>query len=118
MNNRCNSSKFQAISNFYKRLYSLVVMTTRLQKKTSRRKEMPPVHFKTITFWEWLHGSGYFSAYELVERLEGCTSDKERIRVVERLVLPFVRNPYAYNRHLVGVVQAVYLGHATHYRES
>ena len=82
---------------------------------------MPTVHFKIIISWDWINGIGYFSGYELVERLEVCMSDKERIRVVERLVLSsvfFVRNPYAYNRLLVDVAQAVFLGHATHYRES
>ena len=72
MSLRCNFSKFQVISNRYKRLYTLVVMTTRLRKKLDERKEMPTVHFKMIISWEWLHGSGYFSGYELVERLEVC----------------------------------------------
>ena len=78
---------------------------------------MPTVHFKIIISWDWINGIGYFSGYELVERLEVCMSDKERIRVVERLILSFV---FLYaiptrNRLLVDVARAVFLGHATHY---
>ena len=51
---------------------------------------MPTVHFKIIISWDWINGIGYFLGYELVERLEVCMSDKERIRVVERLVLSSV----------------------------
>ena len=61
-----------------------------VKKRNRRRKEMPTVHFKIIIFWDWLNGIGYFSGYELVERLEVYMSDKERIRVVKRLVLPSV----------------------------
>ena len=82
MNLMFDWSKFQVIRNCYKRLYSLVVMTTRLRKKTRRRKETRTVHFKIIISWDWLYRIGYFSGYELVERFEVCMSDKERIRVV------------------------------------
>ena len=51
---------------------------------------MPTVHFKIIISWDWLNGIDYFSVYELVEQLEVCMIDKERIRVVERLVLSSV----------------------------
>ena len=91
MNLRRSSSKFQVISNCYKRLYSLVVMTTRLRKRLNRRrKETRTVHLEIIISWDWLNRIGYFSGYELVERLKVCMSDKERIRFVERLVLSSV----------------------------
>ena len=81
---------------------------------------MQTVHFKIIISWCWLNRIGYFPGYEIEEQLEVCMSDKERIRVVERLVLlsVFVRNPYVYNRLLVDVALAVFLGHVTHYCES
>ena len=47
---------------------------------------MPTVHFKMIISWDWLNGISYFLGYELMERLEVCMSDKERTRVVQRLV--------------------------------
>ena len=56
-----------------------------------------------------------------MERLEVIMSDKEVIRVMERLVLfsDFLY-PIALhvNRLSVGIAQAVFLGHVTHYRES
>ena len=63
---------------------------------------MLTVHFKIIISWDWLNRIGYFLGYELVEWLEVCMVDKERIWVVEMLVLSsiFVRNPYVYNRLL------------------
>ena len=58
--------------------------------------------------------------YGLVEHLEVSIRDKERIRVVERLVCfsVFCTQSLRVYRLSVGVEQAVFLSHATHYRAS
>ena len=50
MNLRYNSSKFQVISNCYKRLYSLVVMTTRLQKNKLMKKRNAECTFQGVRY--------------------------------------------------------------------
>ena len=75
MNLKCNSSKFQVISNCYK----CHLQPDHKVAKNRQRKEMLTIHFKISRSWDWLDGSGYFLSYELVKRLEVGMNDKERI---------------------------------------